>query len=115
MATVHLARQTELDRLVALKELSILPSGDASGARFLREARFAGSLSHPNVVTVHDFFLEDGTPFIAMEFVPGGTLRRYQGALTRAQTLGVLLDVLAGLAEAERLGIVHRDLKPENL
>ena len=116
MATVHLARQTDLDRLVALKELSGVASADsAAAARFLREARFAGSLSHPNVVTIHDFFQQDGTPFIAMEHVPGGMLRRYQGSLSTAQPLGVLLDVLAGLAHAERLGIVHRDLKPENL
>ena len=116
MATVHLARQTDLDRLVALKELSGVASADsAAAARFLREARFAGSLSHPNVVTIHDFFAHDGTPFIAMEHVPGGTLRRYQGSLSPAQLFGVLLDVLAGLAHAERLGIVHRDLKPENL
>ena len=116
MATVHLARQTDLDRLVALKELSGVASADsAAAARFLREARFAGSLSHPNVVTIHDFFQQDGTPFIAMEHVPGGTLRRYQGNLFQAQRFGVLLDVLAGLGHAERLGIVHRDLKPENL
>ena len=116
MATVHLARQTDLDRLVALKELSGVASADpAASARFLREARFAGSLSHPNVVTIHDFFEQDGTPFIAMEHVPGGMLRRYQGRLSPAQLFGVLLDVLAGLAHAERLGIVHRDLKPENL
>ena len=116
MATVHLARQIDLDRLVALKELSLLPAGDAAAAaRFLRESRVAGSLSHPNVVTVHDFFEHDGTPFIAMEFVPGGTLRRYAGVLDEPQLFGVLLDVLAGLQHAERFGVVHRDLKPENL
>jgi len=116
MATVHLARQPDLDRLVALKELSALASGDsAAAARFLREARVAGALSHPNVVTVHDFFEHDGTPFIAMEYVPGGTLRGYQADLEPAQRFGVLLAVLAGLAHAARHGIVHRDLKPENL
>jgi serine/threonine protein kinase len=116
MATVHLARQTDLDRLVALKELSSLPSDEpAAAARFLRESRVAGSLSHPNVVTVHDFFEHEGTPFIAMEYLPGGTLRRYSASLGPAQVVGVLLDVLGGLAHAERFGIVHRDLKPENL
>jgi len=116
MATVHLARQPDLDRLVALKELSALASGDsAAAARFLREARVAGALSHPNVVTVHDFFEHDGTPFIAMEYVPGGTLRGYQAGLEPAQRFGVLLAVLAGLTHAARHGIVHRDLKPENL
>src|SRR3954463_10744570 len=116
MATVHLARQTDLDRLVALQEVSALTPGDsAAAARFLREARFAGSLSHPSVVTVHDFFEEGGTPFIAMEYLPGGPLRRYQSSLPAEQITGVLLDVLAGLAHAARFGIVHRDLKPENL
>src|SRR4051794_12124759 len=116
MATVHLARQTDLDRLVALKELSALTSGDsAAAARFLREARFAGSLSHPSVVTVHDFFEEGGTPFIAMEYLAGGPLRRYQSSVSAEQITGLLLDVMAGLAHAARFGIVHRDLKPENL
>src|SRR3954453_3335821 len=116
MATVHLARQSDLDRLVALKELSALTSGDAAAAaRFLREARFAGSLSHPSVVTVHDFFQEGGTPFIAMEYVPGGPLRQYQPSVSDEQITGVLLDVLAGLRHAAGFGIVHRDLKPENL
>ena len=65
MATVYLARQTELDRLVALKELAALRMSDASVVhRFLREARVAGSLSHPNIVTVHDYLEQDGTPYI---------------------------------------------------
>ena len=67
MATVYLARQTDLDRLVALKELGALHESDPSFAqRFLRESRVAGSLSHPNIVTVHDYFEQDGTPYIAM-------------------------------------------------
>jgi hypothetical protein len=117
MATVYLARHLDLDRLVALKELSAVRRGDAAFAqRFLRESRVAGSLSHPNIVTVHDYFQRDGTPYIAMEYVPGGSLRRYVGReLTPAQVGGALGGVLAGLAHAERHGVVHRDLKPENL
>jgi predicted Ser/Thr protein kinase len=116
MAVVHLARQTDLDRLVALKELAALHTADpAAVARFLRESRMAGSLSHPSIVTVHDFFEHQGTPFIAMEYIPGGSLRRYVGRLDPTQVLGALDDVLAGLGHAERRGIVHRDLKPENL
>jgi serine/threonine protein kinase len=63
MAMVYLARQTDLDRFVALKELGAFHASDESFAqRFLRESRVAGSLSHPNVVTVHDYFQHDGTP-----------------------------------------------------
>jgi Protein kinase domain len=116
MAMVYLARQTDLDRFVALKELAAFHASDESFAqRFLRESRVAGSLSHPNIVTVHDYFQHDGTPYIAMEFVERGSLRPYVGRVTLAQIGGVLEGLLAGLAHAEQHGIVHRDLKPENL
>jgi hypothetical protein len=116
MATVHLARQLDLDRLVALKRLDgLADEGDVRVRRFVREARLAGSLSHPNIVTVHDAFEVDGVPYIAMEFVPGGTLREVLVGLSLEQIAGVLDGVLAGLAHAEHRGIVHRDLKPENL
>src|SRR3954447_1425228 len=116
MATVYLARQPGLNRLVALKELGGLRAPDPSYAqRFVREARVVGSLSHPNVVTVHDFFEQDAIPYIAMEYVPGGTLRPHMAAPSLAEMAGVLENVLAGLAHAELHGIVHRDLKPENL
>jgi Protein kinase domain len=116
MATVYLARQVELDRLVALKELDAFRQSDPSFAhRFLREARLAGSLSHPNIVTVHDFFEEGGTPVIAMEYLPRGSLRPYAGRLSLAQVGGILEGLLAGLAHAGTHGVVHRDLKPENL
>jgi serine/threonine protein kinase len=116
MATVYLARQGDLRRLVALKELGGLHATEPINAkRFVREARVAGSLSHPNIVTVHDFFESEGTPYTAMEYVPGGTLRPQVGGLSLAQTAGMLESVLAGLAHAEQHGIVHRDIKPENL
>src|SRR3954465_10810454 len=116
MATVYLARQIDLDRLGALKELDALPTPDPSFAqRFLREARLAGSLSHPNIVTVHDYFEQDGAPYIAMEYIERGSLRPYIGALSLPQAGGVLESVLAGLSYAERHEIVHRDLKPENI
>src|SRR5919112_1690198 len=116
MAMVYLARQTDLDRFVALKELGAFHASDPSFAqRFLRESRVAGSLSHPNIVTVHDYFDHDGTPYIAMEYVERGSLRPYVGAMSLAQIGGVLEGLLAGLAAAEGHGIVHRDLKPENL
>jgi hypothetical protein len=114
MATVYLARQRDLERDVALKELA--PFGDPGVARrFLREARLAGSLSHPNIVVVHDYFEQEGVPYIAMEYLPRGSLRPYVGRLPLSQVGGVLLGVLGGLAHAEQSGIVHRDLKPENI
>ena len=113
MSTVHLARQTDLDRCVALKELH---AWDPSvGARLLRESQLAGSLSHPNIVTVFDYFERDGTPYIAMEYVERGSLRPFVGRMTLARIGGVLEGLLAGLRHAEEHGIVHRDLKPENL
>jgi tRNA A-37 threonylcarbamoyl transferase component Bud32 len=115
-ATVYLARQVELDRLVALKELRALRMPDAEVAeRFLREARLAGSLSHPNIVTVYEYFEDQGTPFIAMEYLERGSLRPYVGRMSLPQVAGVLEAVLAGLAHAEERHVIHRDLKPENL
>jgi hypothetical protein len=116
MATVFVARQLDLDRRVALKELRALGALDPlSAQRFLREARLAGSLSHPNIVTVHDYFEHDRVPYIAMELLPRGSLRPYIGRLTLPQTGLVLEGLLAGLAHAERHEVVHRDIKPENL
>ena len=116
MAIVYLARQIDLDRRVALKELSSFQAGSAEAAeRFLREARLAGSLGHPNIVTVHEYFEQDGIPYIAMEYVERGSLRPYVGQLSLAQLAGVLEGVLAGLAHAEQAEVVHRDLKPENV
>ena len=116
MAAVYLARQLDLDRDVALKELGSFHAADPGLAqRFLRESRLAGALTHPNIVTVHDYFEYERTPYIAMEYVEGGSLRQYVGALRLAQIAGVLEGVLSGLAYAHAHGIVHRDLKPENV
>src|ERR671927_1030254 len=83
MALVYLARQTDLDRHVALKELGAFHAADPAFAeRFLRESRVAGSLSHPNIVTVHDYFEHDGIPFISMEYLERGSLRPLVGRLT---------------------------------
>jgi serine/threonine protein kinase len=116
MATVYLARQTDLQRDVALKELSLFDGADpALARRFLREARLAGSLGHPNIVTVYDYIEYRGRPYIAMEYVPGGSLRPHVGRLSLAQIGGVLDGLLSGLAFAEERSILHRDLKPENI
>jgi hypothetical protein len=116
MAIVYAARQPDLDRQVALKELSSFHVNSAEFAhRFLRESRLAGSLNHPNIVTVHEYFEHAGTPYIAMELVPRGSLRPHVRRLSLAQIAGVLEGILAALAHAEAAGIVHRDLKPENV
>ena len=115
-AVVYLAHQTDLDRSVALKELAALRASDpAFVERFLRESRLTGSLNHPNIVTVHEYFEQDGTAFIAMEYFERGSLRPMVPSLTLPQVSGVLEGLLAGLAHAEKYGIVHRDLKPENV
>ena len=116
MATVFLAHQSGLDREVALKRLDALRASNPDFARrFLREARVAGSLNHPNIVTVYEYLEEGGTPYIAMEYVPHGSLRPHVGRLSLPQVGGVMAGMLSGLAHAEEQGIVHRDLKPENL
>lgn len=115
-AVVYLARQRDLARNVALKELAPFMATDTSFAeRFVEESRLAGSMSHANVVTVHEYFEDGAVPYIAMEYLPHGSLRQYVGRLSTAQIAGVLEGVLAGLAHGETHGIVHRDLKPENL
>ncbi len=116
MAVVYLARQPALGRDVALKELAAFHAADESLAqRFIREARVAGSLSHPSVVTVFDFVHEEGKPYIAMEYLERGSLRPFVGAMTVPQVVGVLESLLAALQHAETKRIVHRDIKPENL
>src|SRR5215207_6841932 len=115
MAVVHLARQRDLARLAALKELLGLNAGDPSTAeRFLRESRVAGSLNHANIVTVYEYFEDGGTPYISMELMEGGSLRPLIGELSLPKVARVLEDLLAAIDYAGKAGIVHRDLKPEN-
>jgi serine/threonine protein kinase len=115
-AVVYLALQRDLQRHVALKELAPFHLADSSFAeRFVEESRLAGAMNHANVVTVHEYFEDGSVPYIAMEYLPHGSLRQYIGRLTTAQIAGVLEGVLAGLSHGEAHRIVHRDLKPENL
>jgi serine/threonine-protein kinase len=87
-------------------------------ARFVREARAAARLSHPNVVSVYDQGEDDGSPYLVMELVPGHTLRdtiTAQSPMAPQRALAILEPVLAALAAAHRAGLVHRDVKPENV
>ncbi|MDA0141688.1 serine/threonine-protein kinase, partial [Solirubrobacter deserti] len=116
MAVVYLARQPGLERLVALKEMAAFGVRDPQMVhRFLREAQIAASLTHPNIVTVHEAFAVDAVPYISMEYVAAGSLRSLVGHLRLDQTIAVMEDMLAGLRAAELRGVVHRDLKPENV
>ncbi|MGG5261071.1 Stk1 family PASTA domain-containing Ser/Thr kinase [Phycicoccus avicenniae] len=119
MATVYLALDERLEREVALKVMRPhLVHDETFVSRFRREARSAASLSHPNVVAVFDQGQDDGSVFLAMEYVPGMTLRdvlREEGILSPRAALDVLDAVLQALAEAHTKGLIHRDVKPENV
>ncbi len=119
MATVYLAVDERLDREVALKVMrQHLTHDESFVTRFRREARSSASLSHPNVVAVFDQGEDDGHIFLAMEYVPGQTLRdvmREEGLLSPRAALDVLDPVLQALAEAHTKGLIHRDVKPENV
>lgn len=116
MGAVYKARQPGLDRLVALK---ILPRRDdaAFAERFTREARALARLSHPGIVTVHDFGQADGLYYFVMEFVEGVNLRQAEraGTLTPAEALAIVPQICAALQFAHDAGVVHRDIKPENI
>lgn len=119
MATVDLAHDVELDRPVALKRLADnLARDEDLRRRFLREARLAARLAHPNVVRVFDVGEDDGRPFIAMEYVEGETLADLvvrRGRLPAAEAASLGMQACAGLAAAHAAGLVHRDVKPQNL
>jgi len=115
MAAVYLAHDEELQRPVAVK-VPAEQFGDEETfrLRFLREARLAGRLSHPNVVQVYDAGETDGRPFIVMEYVPGRTLAEC-GRLSPQRVVELGLQACAGLQHAHDRGLVHRDVKPGNL
>ena len=118
MGEVYAARDTRLERSVAIKVLPREFSDDAGRrARFEREAAAIASLSHPNICTLHDVGQQDGTMFLVMEKLDGATLaaRLAQGPMTPAEAIACAIQIAEGLAFAHRAGVVHRDLKPANV
>ena len=118
MGEVYLAQDTELDRKVALKILPAeLGANRERMERFVREAKSAAALNHPNIAHIYEIGESDGLQFIAMEFVDGSTMRDliHLGDWDLKKLLRYLQHAAEGLAKAHAAGIVHRDLKPENL
>ncbi len=119
MAVVYEGHDLMLERQVAVKILRQDFSKDAIfRQRFHQEAKAAANLTHPNIVTVHDYGLASGYPFIVMEYVPGmdlKTMLKQRGALPIKDTLRLMIQACAGLGYAHRAGLVHCDIKPHNL
>jgi len=120
---VYEARDTRINRIVAIKELN-MPAGASEAvrqdrvARFQREARAAGSLTHPNIVTIFETEEHNGRYFIVMEYLEGENLRQRSdrdGTIPPEEACQITMQILDGLAHAHSKGIIHRDIKPENI
>lgn len=119
MANVYLARDTILDRRVAVKVLRGDLAGDEKFVRrFQREALSASSLSHPNIVEIYDVGEDDGNFYIVMEYIEGKTLKQLikkRGVLSLPETMDIMLQLLDALKSAHDSYIIHRDIKPQNI
>ena len=120
MARVYQAEHAGLQRQVALKVLidGVVGSGDESRERFLREARIAAAIKHPNVVNLFDVGVHDDTPFLVMELLAGTDLESLlvgKGPLDESFVIDIMIPIVAGLAAVHDAGVVHRDLKPGNI
>ena len=118
MGVVYKARDTHLDRFVAIKVLPPEKLADPERKRrFVQEAKAASALNHPNIVVIHDIAQADGEHFIAMEFVAGKTLDSLipRKGLRLTEALNYAIQIADALAAAHRAGIVHRDIKPTNI
>ncbi len=119
MAMVYSAKDQMLERIVAIKVLREDFSADlAFRERFRQEAKSVANLSHPNIVTVHDFGLDNGRLFLVMEYVPGTDLKsmlQRQGRFELELALNLMIQACAGIGYAHRAGLIHCDIKPHNL
>lgn len=116
MGEVFKAKDTKLDRFVALKFLpSQLTSTSDEKERFIQEAKAASAMNHPNVCTIHDIQQHNEQLFIVMEYIDGFTLRDNKQPLSEKRILEIAAQVADGLGAAHAKGIVHRDIKPENI
>jgi len=118
MGEVFAAEDTHLGRRVAIKFPILKSDGSDHRVRFLKEARAASQLDHPNIARIYDYGeAPDGRPFLVMELVKGTSLRQVlrDGPLPPASSIGIVEGVLRGLREAHRTGLIHRDIKPANV
>src|ERR1039458_3315801 len=118
MGVVYKARDTHLDRFVALKTLrSEVVANPERRRRFVQEAKAASALNHPNIVHVYDIDTQEGVDYIAMEYVAGSSLAWWvrNQRPTMPEVLNCAIQVATGLDAAHRAGIIHRDLKPANI
>lgn len=117
---VYKARDTVLNRVVAVKMLKSPMGGEEAYGRFMREAQAVGKLNHPNVVSIHDIGKEDEKQFFVLEFVDGMSLRELMGTYPEGKcdiqtALRISMDVCSALQYAHSQGVLHRDIKPENI
>jgi len=117
MATVYLAQQLSLQRAVALKVLDpkLAASDPGFAQRFLREGRIAASLHHRHILAIHDVGVHQGQAYLALEYVPGGSIAGFAGRMSPREALRLVREIASALALAHANGVIHRDIKPENI
>ena len=118
MGEVYLAKDAQLDRKVAIKVLTEkYESSEANVRRFIKEAKAASALNHPNILTIHEIGQEDNSHYIVSEYIEGHTLRTIieRDSLSIRQVLEIAIQIASALAAAHSARIIHRDIKPENI
>ena len=118
MGEVYRAKDTRLDRIVAVKVLpSALAHNPEKRQRFEREARTISTLSHPHICTLHDIGHQDGVDYLVLEYLEGETLEKKleKGSLPTQEVLKYAIELADALDKAHRQGIIHRDVKPGNI